>query len=229
MDLTQLFTSIANAIRSKKGTNEKIKAENFPREIEGLSTLSFPMELTDLDGTLQIKIDAKNHFNKNNIVESTWGNGRAGSTILFSNGTIKTVTNMSYFHARELEIAGLKQNTDYTISGVMVSTTAPNGGYVMMRGYNGSTRPTIGTKENIKAGEKFSFTFNTGTYKNIGLSLNGNGSSSATSYITYYDKIQIEEGTEATDYEDYKEIVLVDHCTATISVKNTDKTEISLK
>jgi hypothetical protein len=32
-DLTTLFTDIANAIRSKKGTNDSIIAENFPNEI----------------------------------------------------------------------------------------------------------------------------------------------------------------------------------------------------
>lgn len=36
MTLTQLFTNIANAIRTKKGTSEKINAENFPNEIESI-------------------------------------------------------------------------------------------------------------------------------------------------------------------------------------------------
>ena len=38
MTLFQLFTLIANAIRGKKGTNESIKAEDFPQEIESIST-----------------------------------------------------------------------------------------------------------------------------------------------------------------------------------------------
>lgn len=37
MTLTELFTNIANAIREKKGTTEKIVAENFPSEIESIS------------------------------------------------------------------------------------------------------------------------------------------------------------------------------------------------
>lgn len=38
MNLTELFTSIANAIRSKKGTTELINAVDFPSEIENLKT-----------------------------------------------------------------------------------------------------------------------------------------------------------------------------------------------
>ena len=37
MTLTQLFTSIANALRSAKGITGTIKAENFPNEINGLN------------------------------------------------------------------------------------------------------------------------------------------------------------------------------------------------
>ena len=33
MNLVELFTSIADAIRTKKGTTDKIKAEDFPTEI----------------------------------------------------------------------------------------------------------------------------------------------------------------------------------------------------
>lgn len=38
MTLTQLFTNIANAIRSKKGTSGTIVAENFPQEISSIVT-----------------------------------------------------------------------------------------------------------------------------------------------------------------------------------------------
>ena len=38
MTLTQLFTQIANAIRSKKGTSAKITASDFPTEIASIST-----------------------------------------------------------------------------------------------------------------------------------------------------------------------------------------------
>lgn len=38
MTLTQLFTNIANAIRSKTGSSETIKAEDFPTEIADITT-----------------------------------------------------------------------------------------------------------------------------------------------------------------------------------------------
>lgn len=38
MTLTQLFTNIANAIRTKTGSSETIKAEDFANEIEGIPT-----------------------------------------------------------------------------------------------------------------------------------------------------------------------------------------------
>ena len=38
MNLTELFTSIANAIRTKKGTTELINATDFPNEIANLKT-----------------------------------------------------------------------------------------------------------------------------------------------------------------------------------------------
>lgn len=37
MTLRELFSAIANAIRSKKGTNAQIIAETFPNEILGIS------------------------------------------------------------------------------------------------------------------------------------------------------------------------------------------------
>lgn len=36
MSLNSFLTDVANAIRSKKGTTEKINAQDFPKEIENL-------------------------------------------------------------------------------------------------------------------------------------------------------------------------------------------------
>lgn len=51
MALTKLFTEIANAIRDKNGTTEKIVAENFPKEINNLKSSIEHVELAYIEGT----------------------------------------------------------------------------------------------------------------------------------------------------------------------------------
>lgn len=67
--LTQLFTSIANAIRTKKGTSALIEAEDFPTEIETIQTGITPT------GTINITqngtIDVTNYANANVNVEAS--------------------------------------------------------------------------------------------------------------------------------------------------------------
>ena len=51
--LTGLFTDIANAIRSKTGSNEAIVADNFPAEIEAIDTQeNLDPELSEQDAII---------------------------------------------------------------------------------------------------------------------------------------------------------------------------------
>lgn len=72
MTLTQLFTNIANAIRTKKGTSETIKAENFPAEINSIpSGSSFPPDWSEIgyEDTPQSIIDG---FNYAKGIQENW-------------------------------------------------------------------------------------------------------------------------------------------------------------
>lgn len=63
MTLTQLFTNIANAIRSKKGTSGTIVAENFPQEISSIVTPNLQTKSVNItqNGTQTVTPD--NNYN----------------------------------------------------------------------------------------------------------------------------------------------------------------------
>lgn len=57
MSLTELLTSIANAIRNKKGTADLIPAQNFANEINNLSShISFNVSPTGSGATISFDI-----------------------------------------------------------------------------------------------------------------------------------------------------------------------------
>lgn len=60
MTLTQLFTNIANAIRSKKGTSGTIIAENFPQEISSIVTPNLQTKSVNItqNGTTTVTPDS---------------------------------------------------------------------------------------------------------------------------------------------------------------------------
>jgi hypothetical protein len=60
MTLTQLFTNIANAIRSKKGTSGTIVAENFPQEISSIVTPNLQSKSVNItqNGTTTVTPDS---------------------------------------------------------------------------------------------------------------------------------------------------------------------------
>lgn len=60
MTLTQLFTNIANAIRTKKGTSSTIIAENFPQEISSIVTPNLQSKSVNItqNGTTTVTPDS---------------------------------------------------------------------------------------------------------------------------------------------------------------------------
>lgn len=72
MTLTQLFTNIANAIRSKKGTSETIIAENFPQEISSIVTPNLQSKSVSItqNGTQTVTPDS-NYNGLSNVAITT--------------------------------------------------------------------------------------------------------------------------------------------------------------
>lgn len=63
MTLTQLFTNIANAIRSKKGTSETIVAENFPSEINSIVTPNLQSKSVSITQNGATTVTPDNNYN----------------------------------------------------------------------------------------------------------------------------------------------------------------------
>lgn len=71
MTLTQLFTNIANAIRSKKGTSETIVAENFPQEISSIVTPNLQTKSVNITQNGTTTVTPDNGYNGLDEVEIT--------------------------------------------------------------------------------------------------------------------------------------------------------------
>lgn len=63
MTLTQLFTNIANAIRSKKGTSGTIVAENFPQEISSIVTPNLQSKSVSITQNGTTTVTPDNNYN----------------------------------------------------------------------------------------------------------------------------------------------------------------------
>ena len=74
MNLIQLFTAIANAIRAKTGSSETIKAENFPTEINSIpSGGGYPPDWSEI-GYEDTPASIINDFNYAKEIQENWDN-----------------------------------------------------------------------------------------------------------------------------------------------------------
>lgn len=143
-------------------------------------------------------VEGKNKFNKSNMTEATWDNGETNTVTLLEDGRIQSTANYAQWAAKCIDIPNLKANTNYVVSGKIVSSTAGNT-MITVKGYKNNTLSNIIYRQ-YAVGTKFELSFNSSDYEKIGISLNGNNSTLETIYTTIFDEIQLEEGTVATPY-----------------------------
>lgn len=160
----------------------------------------YPSEIENIEG--------KNKFNKSNMTEATWDNGKTNTVTLLEDGRIQSTANYAQWAAKCIDIPNLKANTNYVVSGKIVSSTAGKA-MIIVKGYKNNTLSNIIYRQ-YAVGTKFELSFNSSDYEKIGISLNGNNSILETKYTTIFDEIQLEEGTVATPYVPYNSLEIKD-------------------
>lgn len=153
-------------------------------------------------------VEGKNKFNKSNMTEATWDNGKTNTVTLLEDGRIQSTANYAQWAAKCIDIPNLKANTNYVVSGKIVSSTAGNT-MITVKGYKNNTLSNIIYRQ-YAVGTKFELSFNSSDYEKIGISISGNNSTLETIYTTIFDEIQLEEGTIATSYVPYNSLEIKD-------------------
>lgn len=153
-------------------------------------------------------VKGKNKFNKSNMTEATWDNGKTNTVTLLEDGTIQSTANFTQWAAKCIDIPNLKANTDYVASGKIVSSTAGNA-MIIVKGYKNNTLSNI-IYHQYSVGTRFELSFNSSDYEKIGISLSGSNNTLGTTYTTIFDEIQLEEGTVVTDYVPYNSLEIKD-------------------
>lgn len=158
----------------------------------------YPSEIENVEG--------KNKFNKSNMTEATWDTGKTNTVTLLEDGRIQSTANYAQWAAKCIDIPNLKANTNYVVSGKIVSSTAGNA-MITVKGYKNNTLSNIIYRQ-YAVGTKFELSFNSSDYEKIGISLSGNNGTLGTIYTTIFDEIQLEEGTVATPYVPYNSLAV---------------------
>lgn len=153
-------------------------------------------------------VEGKNKFNKSNMTEATWDNGKTNTVTLLEDGRIQSTANYAQWAAKCIDIPNLKANTDYVVSGRIISSTADNA-MIIVKGYKNNTLSNI-IYHRYAVGTRFELSFNSSDYEKIGISLSGDNNTLNTTYTTIFDEIQLEEGTAATDYVPYNSLEIKD-------------------
>ena len=160
--------------------------------------------------------DSINLFNK--YGDFTYGSTN-NKTILQSDGTILSKSNFGASRSSGLLIGNIKSNTDYTISGLLLSADGSSiGNNVVIQVLTTSNTPIkeFYIKSSATKPYNFSFTFNSGENTSFWISLNGWNSSTEGTTNTIFDNIQLQKGSIATSYEPYGEQI----CTNKLDEQN---------
>ena len=158
----------------------------------------YPQEISVVSDGVKTVQTGKNLFDKNG--DFTHGNNN-NLTTLQEDGTIKTTANFSNQRSSG-QLISVDKNTNYTVSGILVESQSPNNTIIEILNEN-NTRIHMFEISN-SANYNFSFTFNSADNEKIWISLNARDFNLSASVYAIFDKIQIEEGTVSTEYEDYQ-------------------------
>lgn len=206
-DFTIMKTNETNTDFEKFTNNEPSPNPDYPQDISVVS-----------DGVKTVQT-GKNLFDKNG--DFTHGNNN-NLTTLQEDGTIKTTANFSNQRSSG-QLISVDKNTNYTVSGILVESQSPNNTIIEILNEN-NTRIHMFEISN-SANYNFSFTFNSADNKKIWISLNARDFNLSASVYAIFDKIQIEEGTVSTEYEDYQSNEYTINLNSDELVKLTDDTK----
>lgn len=158
----------------------------------------YPQEISIVSDEVKIVQTGKNLFDKNG--DFTYGNNN-NLTSLQEDGTIKTTANFSNQRSSG-QLISVDKNTIYVFSGILLESQSPNNTIIEILNEN-NTRIYMFEISN-SANYKFSFMFNSADNEKIWISLNARDFNLSAGVYAIFDKIQIEEGSVATDYEEYQ-------------------------
>lgn len=166
--------------------------------------IGYTTKMTALYGkSTQATRSGKNLFNK--YGDFTYGSTN-NKTSLQSDGTILSKSNFGASRSSGLLIGNIKSNTDYIISGILVSadgTSIANNAVIQVLTTSNTLIKEFYINTSATKPYNFSFTFNSGENTSFWISFNGWNSTTEGTTNTIFDNIQLEEGTTATDYEPY--------------------------
>lgn len=182
---------------------EDITITSSSKSLQPQNNLSRPLSQLKIQGKSEQETrSGKNLFNK--YGDFNYGNTNYKTSL---NDKEQIVSTSNYYMQRSagVLIENLKSNTDYSISGILVSAngTYGNNANIDIRGVSGTSNSALKVVQFASTLTKpysFGETFNTGEYTSIWVSFNGHNSDSTGVTETIFDKIQLEEG-EATEYE----------------------------
>ena len=198
-----LYINTANPYISNQEQIDKIYENTNGFEINSVKTGTI-MGNPAIDPWDFIKIvhKSRNMFNKNG--DFTYGSNKHQTT-LQEDGTIKVTSN--YYNARSSgQLLQVEKNTVYNVSGILISangTHGTNNANVEILNTSNKAIKKLNLATSLNKPYAFSFVFNSGNNESVWISLNGVNSSSAGLTETIFDKMQIEKGTNSSDYVDY--------------------------